>query len=131
LNAAHAGWLRDLRRFYDLAWASACPQDLNRYCRELIDLEPMPRVPMPPTPFDPDAKVPAVDEYVGDRPVAWLDDAFGEAARRWARARRAPTLLIDVDASIGLTAETGRATRHLAEPARPRRVNQRHGAVAR
>jgi hypothetical protein len=59
---------------------------------------------MPPTPFHPDAKLPAVDAYVGDRAVAWLDDAFGESARRWARTRRAPTLLVDVDASIGLTA---------------------------
>jgi hypothetical protein len=105
LNVEHARWLRDLRRDYDLAWASACTEDLNRYCRELIDLEPMPRVPMPPTPFDPDAKVAAVNAYVGDRAVAWLDDAFGEPARNWARVRRAPTLLIDVDASIGLTAE--------------------------
>jgi hypothetical protein len=104
LNAEHARWLRDLSALYDLAWASACPEDLNRYCRDLIGLDPMPRVPMPPTPFHADAKVAVVDAYVGDRAVAWLDDAFGESARRWARTRSAPTLLVDVDASIGLTA---------------------------
>jgi len=104
LNAEHTRWLRDLGALYDLAWATACPEDLNRYCHALIGLDPMPRVPMPPPPFHPDAKVPAVATYVGDRAVAWLGDAFGESARRWARTRRAPTLLVDVDASIGLTA---------------------------
>jgi hypothetical protein len=104
LNLDHARWLHDLGDLYDRVWASACPEDLNRYCGRLIGLEPMPRVPMPPPPFDPDAKVRAVDSYVGDRAVAWVDDGFGDPARDWARARSAPTLLVDVDASIGLTA---------------------------
>lgn len=104
LNTEHARWLRELSAVYDLAWASACPADLNRYCRDLIGLDPMPRVPMPATPFHPDAKIPAVAAFVGDRAVAWLDDAFGEAAHAWARTRRAATLLVEVDASIGLTA---------------------------
>jgi len=64
LNVEHARWLGDLRRVYDRAWVSACPEDLNRYCGALIGLEPMPRVPMPPTPFDPDAKVAAVNAQI-------------------------------------------------------------------
>jgi hypothetical protein len=60
---------------------------------------------MPELPFDPDLKVAAVDAFIGDRSVAWLDDAFGDAARRWARHRGAPTLLVDVDPAIGLTFE--------------------------
>lgn len=63
----------------------------------------MPRLPMPTPPFHPDLKVPAVDAYVGDRVVAWLDDAFDEPAHRWARTRTAPTLLLDVDSHVGLT----------------------------
>jgi hypothetical protein len=63
----------------------------------------MQRVPMPEPPFDPDFKVQAVDAFVRGRAVAWLDDAFGDAARRWARQRGAPTLLIDVDPATGLT----------------------------
>jgi hypothetical protein len=103
LNPAHARWLGDLAPFYDMAWASACPEDLNLYCERLIQLAPMSRVPMPQTPFDPDDKVGAVDTYVGVRPVAWLDDAFGDAARQWASGRAAPTLLVDVDPAVGLT----------------------------
>jgi hypothetical protein len=103
LNPDHVGWLRQLASNYDLTWASACPENLNRYCAALIGLDPMPRLPMPTPPFDPDLKVPAVDAYVGDRVVAWLDDASDEPVHRWARARTAPTLLIDVDPHVGLT----------------------------
>jgi hypothetical protein len=106
LNPAHARWLRDLAPLYELAWASACSQDLNLYCQRLIQLSPMQRVPMPVPPFDPEKKVGAVDAFVGHRAVAWLDDAFGDLARRWARERRAPTLLVDVDRATGLTLAT-------------------------
>jgi hypothetical protein len=105
LNRDHAGWLRQLAGDYDLAWASACPEDLSHYCAALIGLDPMPRVPMPSPPFHPDLKVPAVNAFAGDRLVAWLDDAFDEPARAWARQRMVPTLLVDVDPSVGLTYE--------------------------
>ena len=103
LNPAHARWLRDLAPLYEMAWASACPEDLNLYCERLIRLAPMQRIPMPQPPFDPEQKVGAVDAFVGNRAIAWLDDAFGELPRRWARDRRAPTLLVDVDPATGLT----------------------------
>jgi len=105
LNHEHAGWLRQLAAIYDEAWVSACAEDLSHYCGILIGLDPMPKVPMPPPPFDPDLKVSAVDAYAGQRIVAWLDDNFGEPARRWARERSAPTMLIDVDPAIGFTHE--------------------------
>jgi hypothetical protein len=103
LNPAHGRWLRDLASVYEMAWASGCSEDLNLYCERLIHLTPMQRVPMPQPPFDPDLKVEAVDAFVGTRAVAWLDDAFGEVARDWARERRAPTLLVHVDSATGLT----------------------------
>jgi len=39
LNAENARWLRDLRSLYDVAWESACPQDLNRYCGDFIEVD--------------------------------------------------------------------------------------------
>ena len=103
LNAAHGRWLRELATRFDLAWASACAEDLNQLCAPLLGLDPMPRVPMPPPPFDPELKVPAIHAFVGDRAVAWLDDLFGDAARTWAAERSEPTLLVDVDPAVGLT----------------------------
>ena len=103
LNPVHARWLDDLSARYDLAWASACPQDLNACCGRLVQLAPMPRVPMPAPPFPADVKVEHVAAFAGERAVAWIDDAFGDTARRWARERRAPTLLVDADPAIGLT----------------------------
>jgi hypothetical protein len=105
LNPAHGRWLAGLAPQYEMVWASACPQDLNLYCERLIQLSPMERVPMPLPPFDPDQKVEAVDGFVGDRAVAWLDDAFGGSACHWARERHAPTLLVRVDPATGLTRE--------------------------
>ena len=103
LNATHGRWLRSLEAMFDLVWASACAEDLNRYCAPLLEIDPMPRVPMPMPPFDPELKVPAVRDFVGDRAVAWLDDLLGAAAYAWAAERSAPTLLVEVDPAIGLT----------------------------
>jgi hypothetical protein len=52
-------------------------------------------------------KLPAVEAFVGDRPVAWLDDDPGEGADDWAVGRMAPTTLIRPIPHLGWTsAET-------------------------
>ncbi len=48
-------------------------------------------------------KIKPVDEYAGDRPVAWLDDKLAASHERWAARRPEPTLLVHVDARTGLT----------------------------
>jgi hypothetical protein len=53
-------------------------------------------------PFDPAEKVPAVDAFAGSRAAAWVDDIVTPEARAWAAERTAPTLLIEVDAAVGL-----------------------------
>ena len=78
LNTQHGRWLRSLGTMFDLVWASACAEDLNRYCAPLLGVDPMPRVPMPTPPFDPELKVPAIREFVGDRaanPPLGADDS--------------------------------------------------------
>ena len=39
-------------------------------------------------------KLEALDEYAGDRPLAWIDDSLDESCHDWAEARPAPTLLV-------------------------------------
>jgi hypothetical protein len=60
-------------------------------------------------------KLRSVDAYAGERPMAWIDDAFNPACHDWARARAAPTLLVQTQPEHGLT---GREARLLAGWAR-------------
>lgn len=106
LAAVHGEWLRELSDVFDLAWASAWGFQAYKLLGPILDLPEFPFVPMPPTRFAPEDKVPAVAEYVGDRPAAWIDDLIGEAAWRWAESRRVPTLLMQIDHKRGLTRPT-------------------------
>jgi hypothetical protein len=47
-------------------------------------------------------KLDAIDAFAGDRPLAWVDDAFNDACWEWARARTARTLLVPTDPARGL-----------------------------
>jgi hypothetical protein len=47
-------------------------------------------------------KLQAVEDHAGDRPLAWVDDAFNAACWDWAAARAAPTLLVATDPATGL-----------------------------
>jgi hypothetical protein len=47
-------------------------------------------------------KLHAVEEHAGDRPLAWIDDAFNAACWDWAHERTAPTLLVATDPATGL-----------------------------
>jgi hypothetical protein len=49
-------------------------------------------------------KLAAIDAYAGTRPLAWIDDCLDEACHTWAAARGAPTLLVQTDAAVGITA---------------------------
>jgi len=53
-------------------------------------------------------KLPAVERFVADRPLAWLDDDPGQGADDWAADRSVPTLLVKPDGYVGWTdAECG------------------------
>lgn len=106
LAAVHGKWLRELSAVFDLAWASAWGFQADRLIGPILGLPQFPFVPMPPIPFPPDDKVPAIAKFVGERPAAWIEDNFGETARRWAEGRRAPTLLVEIDHKAGLTRST-------------------------
>ena len=103
LAAAHGDWLRELAPQFAIAWASSWEADANVYLCPYFGLPELPFVVFPPSPFPPSAKVPAVDAFVGQRAVAWVDDIVTAEARVWARERDAPTLLVEVDPAVGLT----------------------------
>ena len=48
-------------------------------------------------------KIADIDEYLGDRSAAWLDDELGPDVDTWAETRQGRTLLVRVDGTVGLT----------------------------
>jgi hypothetical protein len=48
-------------------------------------------------------KLASIEAYAGDRPLAWVDDAFNPACHEWAAARGAATLLVQTAPERGLT----------------------------
>lgn len=103
LNTEHGNWMRELADSFDLVWATSWGDDANRLLAPLLGMDELPYVPMPATPFPAEAKVPVIAAYVGRRPAAWLDDVIVREAYVWAEARGAPTLLIEVDHTTGMT----------------------------
>jgi hypothetical protein len=105
LCAAHGEWIAELAGRYDVVWATGWGEEANRLLGPLLRLPRFPVVAFPAVPFPPEAKVPAIDRLVGDRPAVWIDDLLGPAARDWAANRAAPTLLLPADPAVGLTRE--------------------------
>lgn len=103
LAAHHGSWLRELATVFDLVWASGWGQDANRLLSPFFGLPELPAIALPPIPFEPHEKVPAVASFAGDRPAAWVDDNVTPEAREWADMRLVPTLLLEIDSATGLT----------------------------
>ncbi len=74
--AGHGDWLRELGSHFTLVWATAWEEEANWRLAPLLGLDALPVIPMPPAPFPPGGKLPAVSQYAGTRPLAWLDDAL-------------------------------------------------------
>jgi HAD domain in Swiss Army Knife RNA repair proteins len=117
LSSTAAAHLLELAELYDLVWASGWEERANEHLPRLLGLPPQ----LPFLRFARDVggraapkahwKLDAIDSYAGARSLAWIDDALNDACREWARARPAPTLLVETDPTIGLTAaDTERLT---------------------
>jgi hypothetical protein len=99
----HGRWLSDLASVFDLVWATGWGAQAHLHISPVLRLPRFPAIELPVGPFDPAEKVPAVDAYVGDRPLAWIDDMLTSEAQLWAAKRAAPTLLVPVDPAVGLS----------------------------
>ncbi|HUE30710.1 MAG TPA: HAD domain-containing protein [Verrucomicrobiae bacterium] len=113
LSADAARHLLSLARVFDLVWASGWEEKADEYLPHLLGVP----AGLPFLRFSPGArrgsaggrsvdahwKLDAVDAYVEDRALAWIDDAFDESCHTWATARRAPTLLVPTEPERGLT----------------------------
>ena len=107
LSSTAAAHLLDLSEHFQPAWCSGWEEKANEHLPHLLGLP----ADMPFLRFDRAVgrsnahwKLDAIDSYAGDRPLAWIDDAFNPACHEWAGARTAPTLLVQTAPAIGLGA---------------------------
>lgn len=106
LSPDHGPLLTSLAAYYDLVWATAWEHNANRLICPAITLPELPVIEFPLSGRDLFfRKLPSVIEAVGDRPCAWIDDAHEQAHYYWATRRGVPTLIVDIDPAVGLTAE--------------------------
>ncbi len=107
LSSTAAAHLLELEPLFDLVWASGWEDRANDHLPHLLGLPPaMPFLRFARSPGRANAhwKLAAIEAYAGDRPLAWIDDAFNPACHAWADGRSAPTLLVQTQPERGLTA---------------------------
>jgi hypothetical protein len=108
LSATAGEHLLELAARYELVWCTGWEEKANDYLPRALGLPG----PLPYLSFDhkpaggrPHWKLAAIDAYAGaDQPLAWIDDAHDSESRAWARERAGPTLLVDTEPAIGMTA---------------------------
>ena len=68
LCLAHGGWISELRRVFDVAWATAWNDDANRLLAPLLGIAALPVVTMPSPPFQPRDRCPRSPGSPGSAP---------------------------------------------------------------
>ena len=96
--------LERLSKSYELIWASGWEDRANDHLPGILGLPELPYLT-----FDGRAqfgtahwKLEALEEYSGDRPLAWIDDSLDDSCEEWAAQREAPTLLVPTESDVGL-----------------------------
>jgi HAD domain in Swiss Army Knife RNA repair proteins len=115
LSSTAAAHLLELELCFELVWASGWEEKADEYLPLLLGLpRGLPfiafsqRTPAGARTTHAHWKLEAVSAYVGERPLAWVDDAFNPACHQWAKRRDAPTLLVSTAPEHGLTAREAR-----------------------
>jgi hypothetical protein len=106
ISAAASGHLLALAPKFDLVWCSGWEDKADEHLVRVLSLPVRPPfLTFPATPGTAHWKLATVQQYAGDRPMAWIDDAFDDSCHAWAAARTAPTLLVATDPAVGLAEE--------------------------
>ncbi|HYB24646.1 MAG TPA: HAD domain-containing protein [Solirubrobacteraceae bacterium] len=106
LSSTAAAHLLALSSLFELVWASGWEERADEHLPRLLGLPaglPFLRFERAVSRANAHWKLEAIDAYAGDRPLAWVDDALGDACHAWATARTAPTLLVQTEPRRGLT----------------------------
>jgi hypothetical protein len=97
--------LNRLAMSYELIWASGWEDRANDHLPGILGVPELPYLT-----FDGWAqfgtahwKLEALEEYAGDRPLAWIDDSLDGSCYEWAEKRDSATLLVPTESAVGLT----------------------------
>lgn len=108
LNPEHGVWLRELcDRGAELVWCTSWGRVAVTWIAPRLGLPEFPVVEVPrrgPA-FGWSPKIGPIQRWVGDRPLAWIDDQLGGMEPGWAEERRddgIPTLIIQPHPGCGL-----------------------------
>jgi len=95
-----------LAEAFEMVWATGWEEKANEYLPILLNL---PDDELPVLTFDGRAvfgtahwKLEAIEEYAGQRALAWVDDSLDSSCYEWAQRRSAPTLLVPTEPDHGL-----------------------------
>jgi hypothetical protein len=120
LSTRAAEHLLALGSAFELVWCSGWEEKADEYLPTLLGVPSG----LPHLSFDGRSraevsarahwKLAAIEEHAGDRPLAWVDDAFNDACHAWAAQRAAPTLLVATEPAVGLADEHADALRAFA-----------------
>ena len=105
ISATASEHLLRLAGTFDLVWCSGWEDKADEHLVHALRLPArLPFLTFSRAPSTSHWKLDAVIAHAGERPAAWIDDAFDDECRAWAVARDAPTLLVATDPAVGLTA---------------------------
>jgi hypothetical protein len=105
ISATAAEHLLRLARTFELVWCSGWEDKADEHLVHVLGLPArLPFLTFGRPPSTAHWKLESVIEHAGERPAAWIDDAFDDECRAWAAGRDAPTLLVATDPAVGLTA---------------------------
>lgn len=120
LSGTAAAHLLALQERFELVWASGWEERANEYLPHLLGVPALPYLRFERAVGRSNAhwKLDAIDALAGrgslrspiggERPLAWIDDAFNDACHAWASVRAAPTLLVQTEPASGLTLREAR-----------------------
>lgn len=122
ISATAGAHLLDLSGAFELVWCTGWEEKADEHLPHLLRLPVRP--PFLTFEVAPSAehwKLGSLDRHAGDRPVAWIDDAFDDSCHAWAASRGAPTLLVATEPAVGLSARHVEELKRWAHALGPRR----------
>lgn len=102
LNQNHGTWLNELSEYFELVWATTWEGQANHVIGPRLGLPELPVIHFEMGDGE-TRKLPSVQEFAGQRDLAWVDDELYADAHAWSDMRAPRSFLVQPQAGVGLT----------------------------